>query len=286
MAFSYRPSDVTTCLSSTQVVFIGDSVTRKLFFQFAHLVDPSLSQEPPDDDSKHNNHSLQSNNKISLTFLWDPFLNSSYSQFVHSSGNDRVISSVDRPSLLVIGTGLWYLRYSNGSGGLPAWESRIESVLETIRLANPKLADEIVFLPIEEPVTSKLSPERASTIHPSVVEAMNSDLYHRIYQSTDDSAGFLFHSRPLPLVSLPLVFNQMLDPTQTDDGLHFSNAIVRAQANLLLNLRCNDRLSKHFPMDKTCCSSYPTPSTINMFLVAVLVLWGPILWLRSWLQGS
>jgi len=286
MAHSYKPADASTCLSSKQVVFIGDSVTRQLFFQFANLVDQKLPAAPPDDQSKHQDYNLTSSNRISLSFYWDPYMNASYSQFVHSSGGDRVASSSDRPAILVLGTGLWYLRYSDTSGGLPAWASRIGSVLDVLKHANPKPADEIVFLPIEDPVTSKLSPERASSIHPSDVDAMNSDLYHRIYPSFQEPNGVPpLHTTTIP-ISLPLVFNRMLDDSQTEDGLHFSDAVVKAQANVLLNLHCNDKFPKRFPMDKTCCRSYPWPSAVHTLVYVALVAWGPGIWLYSRLRGK
>lgn len=285
MAHTYKPTDAAACLSSKEVVFIGDSVTRHLFFQFSNLVDPALPTIPPSDEGKHQDHTLTSSNNISLSFYWDPFMNTTYSQFIHSSGNNRVASASNSPALLVVGTGLWYLRYSDLSGGLPAWESRVESVLDVIKHARPKLADNVVFLPVEEPVTSKLSPERASTIHPSDVDAMNSDLYHRIYPSFQESrSASIQNASPFP-VAFPLVFNQMLDNSQTKDGLHFSKPVVRAQANVLLNFHCNNEVPKHFPFDKTCCRSYPWPSLLQTIVCAALILWGPITWLWSWRQG-
>ncbi len=73
----------------------------------------------------------------------------------------------------------------------------------------------------------------------------------------------------------------MLDPSQTEDGLHFSDAVVKVQANLLLNLRCNDVLPKVFPLDKTCCRSYPWPSALHFLVLVVVVLWGPANWFLS-----
>lgn len=286
MAHTYKPADAAACLSTKEIIFIGDSVTRHLFFQFANLVDPKLPTAPPNDEVKHQDYSLHSSNNVTLSFYWDPFMNTSYSQFIHSNGNDRVASAARRPALLVVGTGLWYLRYSDHSGGLPAWESRVESVLNVIKHARPKLADNMVFLPVEEPVTSKLSPERAASIHPSDVDAMNSDLYHRIYPSLQESrSASIINQSPYP-VAFPLVFNQMLDGSDTKDGLHFSKPVVRAQANVLLNFHCNNEVPKHFPFDKTCCRSYPWPSMLHTVVYAALILWGPSLWLWSWWHGS
>ena len=279
----YTPQDTSTCFRSRQVVFVGDSVTRQLFFQFANIVDPKLPDAPPDDDHKHSNYTLDAENKVQLSFYWDPYMNSSYSQLIHPTGTDRAPSlDSDRPALLVLGTGLWYLRHKD-SGGLPAWEARVEAVIETIRSARPPLADQIVFLPVEEPVISKLSPERANSIHISDVDAMNSDLFHRIYPPHES-----FSIKPLGSphrISLSLVLNQMLHDSQTADGLHFSTPIVKAQANLLLNFRCNDLLPKKYPLDKTCCRSYPTPSLLHLFIIFIACLAAPVHWYSSYHAG-
>jgi len=283
MLNTYTPKDTSTCFGSRQVVFVGDSVTRQLFFQFAHIVDPKLPDAPPDDDHKHSDYTLDAESKVKLTFYWDPYMNSSYSQLIHPTGTDRAPSlDSGRPALLVLGTGLWYLRFKD-SGGLLAWEARVEAVIETIMSAKPPLADEIILLPVEEPVTSKLSPERSDTIRTSDVDAMNSDLFHRIYPS---EGSFLTSPLLSPHhISLPLVLNRMLDDSQTTDGLHFSNSIIGAQANLLLNFRCNDVLSKKYPMDKTCCRSYPRPSLLHLFVITVVCLAAPAFWYHSYHTG-
>ena len=283
MLNTYTPNDASTCFGSRQVVFVGDSVTRHLFFQFAHIVDPKLPDAPPDDDHKHSDHTLDAENRVKLSFYWDPYMNSSYSQLIHPTGTNRAPSlDSGRPALLVLGTGLWYLRYKD-SGGLPAWEARVEAVIETIKSAKPALADEIILLPVEEPTVSKLSPDRADTIRISDVDAMNSDLFHRIYPP-DGS----FPTSPLLSphhISLPLVLNRMLDDSQTADGLHFSKSIITSQANLLLNFRCNDVLSKKYPMDKTCCRSYPHPSLFHLFVIAAVCLAAPAFWYYSYHTG-
>ena len=285
MLHSYQQNDASACLASRQVVFVGDSVTRLLYFQFGQILDKTLPKGPPDNEEKHSDHSLRSKAGTRLDFHWDPYLNNSSTRDLinahHATTNTSDGKESSRPALLVLGSGLWYLRYPE-SGGLTTWEANIEATLNAISRTQSKPADEIVFLPVEEVVPAKLSPDRATSMRSSDIDAMNSDLYHRIHPPNSGPSSFITqHTTSLP-VSLPVVFNKMLDASQTEDGLHFSATLVRAQANILLNLRCNDVLPKTFPFDKTCCRRYPWPSALQMIILGVVVLWGPYLWFVSY----
>ena len=279
----YEEKEASSCIRSKELIFIGDSVTRELFFQVVQVLDRSLPSEPPNDPGKHADHRFHTTSGIDLTFAWDPFLNSSYTQSVLLKSRDNdTTRSFPSPAMLVLGSGLWYLRYSNSSGGVPAWESRIEHIFHSLA-TNPKPADEVVILPVEHIISSKLTPERAKTMHPSDIDAMNSDLYHRINPPSDDFKYSFAHS---VTASLPLVFNQMTDESLTEDGLHYSDAVIKAQANILFNLQCNNKLPKTFPFDKTCCNRYPWPSAVHLTVLGLVVLSGPWLVYRTVVPGE
>lgn len=270
---------------SKQVVFIGDSVTRLLFFQLAHILDPTIPTAPPE-GLQHSNHVFRTMHGIPISFFWDPFLNTSHTyDMVGSTTSSTSLDSdddVQRIGLLVLGSGLWYLRYS----GLSSWEANMEHILNSLARNRAKTADEVVILPVEQVVASKLTHERAISIRSSDIDAMNSDLFHRINPPLTDI--FSIFSRPtssIP-VAFPRVFNEMLDPSQTEDGLHFSNTLVKLQATILLNQRCNDALPKKFPFDKTCCSRYPWPSPLQLVILIAAVLWGPITYISSHQPGK
>ncbi|KAG1757657.1 10 TM acyl transferase domain found in Cas1p-domain-containing protein [Suillus lakei] len=283
MLHVYQSKDTTPCLASRRVVFIGDSVTRSLYFHFMHIVDPKLPNYPPDDDHKHSNYSFTSESAATLDFFWDPYLNTSGTlSLVH--GHLPSLGVDDRPAMLVLGSGLWYLRYAHTTGGLSAWEANMESLLESVSAVQTKPADEVVMLPVEDIVHSKLSPERAETMHSSDVDAMNSDLHHRINPSPGIYSIFSSSPAALP-VSLPLVFNKMLDDASTQDGLHFSDDIVKAHANVLLNLRCNNVWPKTSPFDKTCCRAYPSPSFLQLAILAAVVVYGPTMWYLAYTRN-
>lgn len=286
MLHPYTDKEASTCLDSRPLVFIGDSITRKLFFQTAHILDSTLPTSPPDDQHKHSDHILRTKAGSQVSFFWDPFLNSSRTRNTVLVSREETVSKssfeMQRPALLVLGSGLWYLRYANTSGGLPSWEANMEFVLNSLARGDTRPADEVVVLPVEQIVTPKLSYERANSMRSSDIDAMNSDLLHRIHPSGGVFSG---HPPSIP-VSLPLVFNQMLDPSSTEDGLHFSDALIRIQANILLNLRCNDVLPKRFPLNKTCCRSYPWPSALHLIVLGLAVLWGPYIYFISSRRGK
>ncbi|KAI6136571.1 10 TM acyl transferase domain found in Cas1p-domain-containing protein [Pisolithus sp. B1] len=290
MLHSYKAADASRCLASRRVVFVGDSVTRTLYFQFVHIVDPKLPTTPPQDDRKHTDFSLAADSNVTLDFIWDPFLNTS-STLALINPRDHYVgsSSPQLPALLVVGSGLWYLRYADTSGGLPAWEAMVNEHITAISAGPVKPADTTVFLPVEDVVASKLSPERYNTMRSPDIDAMNSDLYHRIRPSYTGSLWQFSETTEVAPVSFPLVFNQMLDDSQTEDGLHFSDSMIKTQANILLNLRCNNEWPKIPPMDKTCCRGYPWPSAMQFIVLIVIAVWTSIsvrLWLQSLCKGG
>ena len=283
--YQYKEKEAFACFQSKELIFIGDSVTRKLFFQVAQILDESLPSIPPSDAGKHADHRFHTTSGTDLTFIWDPFLNTSYTHSIllKSRKNDTS-KSLSSPAMLVLGSGLWYLRYSNLSGGVPSWESRINHIFRSLA-TNPKPADQVVILPVEHIVPSKLTIERALTMHPSDIDAMNSDLYHRINPPDDFKYPFTSPLRPVA-VSLPLVFNKMVDASLTEDGLHYSDAVIRVQANILLNLQCNDKLPKVSPFNKTCCNRYPWPSALHSIILGLVVLLGPLVVYRAVVLGE
>lgn len=204
---------------------------------------------------------------MKFSFHWDPFLNSSQTlNFL--SGSSQEEDDVGRvPTLAVFGSGMHYLRYP-ASGGLDAWKEKINDLFNAVAPGGPLLADEIVFLPIENVVEAHLSEERQETLHLADTKSMNVHL-------TQKMMGIPATSRPN--IAIPTVFNRLIEglEDETEDGLHYSGNIVKSQAAILLNLRCNDVLPKTFPFDKTCCSRYPTPNWVQIVLLLIFLGWAP-----------
>jgi hypothetical protein len=306
MMHNYTSTDVSSCLESKRIIFVGDSVTRQLFFSMAHLADPSLPSAPPNNLEKHSDHSFPSGSGTEFDFYWDPWLNSTKTSNLLKAGG---FGGRNSPGLLVIGSGLWFLRYAESSGGISAWEATIERTLDMISKSMPGLADEIVILPgenfsfltrtiiilkegghlVQEPDESKLSPERATFISNTDIDAMNSDLIYRLspespsFNDRDVSSELDYYRSPVPpnptpvaRIMFPSVFNKLLDPSLTEDGLHYNEIVTRHQAQILLNLRCNDILPKKYPLDTTCCSKYPRVNFVQAIVLMALVLYGPL----------
>jgi hypothetical protein len=274
MLHAYTPKDASTCLKDRSTVFVGDSIVRSLFFSFIHILDPNLPDAPPPDGHKHKDYHFSAANGGALSFLWDPFLNSSQTNDILGLSPPS-----SQPYLLVLGSGLWYLRYHNTSGGLAQWQTNTRYILQRISDRIP--AQHLVLLPIEKLAHSKLSAERANTMNPFDIDAMNAELAHQISR-----ISLTYSERPTsPPIIFPTVFNDLLDLSETEDGLHYGKTTVREQANILFNRICNEVLPKTYPLDKTCCRTYPPPSGMQSLLLLVMVAFGPLIYLLRRYKG-
>lgn len=234
----------------------------------------------------------------------DPYLNSTKThELLHST------SIAPNPSaLLVMGSGLWYLRNPD-SGGLSAWGEMIHSTFESFKIAQGSPSS-----PLQNPwdtlnarsglfgsshAGSVLDHSKRQLLKPSstsfslsdaiiflpVVDAVQSRLSPARAQSiqhTDieamnaDLLARLAHPDPPPIV-LPTVFNEMLPEEETTDGLHFSDKIMDQQAQILLGWRCNDVLKESGASPQgACCKRYRWVRPMQGLLVLLLAVWAPM----------
>ncbi|GAA5991803.1 hypothetical protein JCM11641_001762 [Rhodosporidiobolus odoratus] len=264
MLHPYSPRQVGQCFAGRDVVFVGDSTVRQVFYATVKHVDKNIDTIA----ERHSDRTLTVNG-ITFTFLWDPFFNGTRI----ASLLDGSFSSTP-PALAVIGLGIWYLRHPD-SGGINTWDRRIDGVFSAASSGRPQIADEIILLPVENAIESRLSPERAATIHDDDIAAMNTVLDAKLREF---SSPLMSVNAQAPALAIPRAFNKLIEglEDETVDGLHFSESISKVQASILLNLRCNDVLPKVFPFDKTCCNSYPSPNWVQGLGLVVLIAWGPL----------
>ncbi|GAA5831482.1 hypothetical protein JCM3766R1_001771 [Sporobolomyces carnicolor] len=268
MLHPYTPKQVTQCLEGRNVVFMGDSTVRQVFYAAVKHVDKKVETVA----EKHSDRTITAGG-ITFSFYWDPFLNSTKATQLLKGTLGAATGG--KPTLAVIGSGIWYLRHAE-SGGISAWNRKMDDIFAAASPSHPPLADELILLPVENAIESRLSPERAATVHLEDIQTMNQGLDDRI-RSAAAKAGASVSKRQRPVLAIPRAFNKLIAglEDETVDGLHFSDSVSKVQASILLNLRCNDVLPKKFSFDKTCCFQYPAPNYVQMALLAILLAWAP-----------
>ncbi|GAA5890054.1 hypothetical protein JCM5296_004755 [Sporobolomyces johnsonii] len=264
MLHPYTPKQAGQCLEGRHVVFIGDSTVRQVFYAAVKHVDKTVDTVA----EKHSDRTLTAGG-IQFSFYWDPFLNGTRTTQLLDGTLGSAVGG-GPPTLAVVGGGIWYLRHPD-SGGVSAWNRRMDDLFAAVNPALPPIADEVILMPVENAIESRLSPERAATVHHDDIQTMNDALDDRLRSAA------LLSSQARPVLAIPKVFNKLIDglEDETPDGLHFSDAVSKVQASILLNLRCNDVLPKKFPFDKTCCFQYPTPNWVQIVLLVVMLAWAP-----------
>lgn len=255
MLHNYAATETKGCLSQRTVVLVGDSTVRQLYYALLRTIDPKTNTT----GDKHSDRSATAGG-VRWEFIWDPYLNGTRTQALLRGEYRNGIDDVRVPALAILGGGLWHLRHLTAEEAMAQWILAVDRVTAAATSSEP-VADELVLLPVERPIDSQMSTERRTALRQEDITAMNEVMDKRIAQYTDQQLASL---------SIPYVYNVLTKgaESETDDGLHFSSAITKVQANILLNMRCNAAMPRKFPLSRTCCFQYPYP---NPWQAAILV---------------
>ena len=273
MMRNYGERDLAAC-HLWKLTFIGDSTVRQLFWATAEKLDPVRTEQATHKARKHNDM-IFTHAGVELGFIWDPFLNTSALQHhlitFRSGGGDA-------PSVLVVGGGLWHARYL----GEEYLQDYGEAVDQVVPFMNPNWPGEmkepytrsfnhgprdenlLVLAPVHLPQYEALSPDQAATMTQGRVNPMNDYLRQLCAH----------HGARVPWSWSTMVWQQ--PKAYQKDGLHIASMVPARQIDVILNLRCNSRLSNlrfSYPVDNTCCNSYPQASWVQrLYLMISLAL--------------
>ncbi|KAL6720411.1 hypothetical protein ACLMJK_002333 [Lecanora helva] len=276
MMHHFHQQDLLACFKDRKLLFIGDSTVRQSFYATAEKL--GIIEQGEEVPGKHADLELDGDDGLTLNFVWDPYLNSS---FLHRELTAAIVPPdkfgvAGTTALLLIGGGLWHARYLEDY--FVSFQDSFERISQTVvsqderqldkrstrfTFGNRNIDNLIALAPVPVPAYGSLSSPRADTITPDKVNAMNKYLR----QMADEL--------PLPVA---WSFNSMTTEPETtspsafqSDGLHINSAIVHNMLDVLLSMRCNMVLResriKAYPMDKTCCSSYKSPSSIQALIL-------------------
>ncbi|CDS03461.1 hypothetical protein LRAMOSA00863 [Lichtheimia ramosa] len=257
MMHTYKAPEISSCLNHSRILYVGDSIVRQQFFAFAQQIHADIDTTGP----KHVDRRYQFNDQhLVFEFWWDPYLNTSRTIDMLKTTDPAI-----RPSLLVLGSGAWYMRYLEDDYR-EEWQDAVDRVFDSVERSG-RVADAVILSPVEVPEFDLLSPDRERTMSLDKVDSMNSYLQSRI-----DS----IHA--LTPITIPFVWNKVSGDAlnMTEDGIHFATPVTTMQVQLALNYRCNDQLAKHFPMDSTCCFHYPIPRWYQNIFFLLFLFWVPI----------
>lgn len=278
MIHEYQSNDISTCLASRKMVFLGDSTIRNIFWETAKKLDLKEAGDKARKTQKHTDISFSSA-CVNLDFIWDPYLNSTKLQRVLASQRHSWYPQASNMhgnmtmAILIIGGGLWHARHLNLDAST-RFEASIHNIISSITHGNskhlnmtfsrdyrkaPSPNDLVIIAPVQTPLygSSNTSSKPKSIITPGTIKPLN-DYFHDI--STLQN---------VPVAWSYALMTQDEEKAYEEGGIHVTDTVARQQADILLNMRCNAAItrSKQYPMDKTCCSRYPPANWVQRLMV-------------------
>jgi len=262
----YSRDDFRDCLAQRRVLFIGDSVTRQLFFAAAKRLDFAKADEKflevfVSDNPQHD--VTLDVEDVSLEFIWDPWLNSTrlreeLTHFRPATSWPAIHGHDDDPAALVVlgSPGLWAAR-NGGDAYFNLFRRSVDAVRPYLSrpvtphgradVAYRDLDNHILLAPVQVPWFAKLSSRRAETLSPPRIQRMNDFLDNLPAAERSHVVG---------------TFNKMtrdIEPrTFVDTGLHVTEGVAERWIDVVLNVRCNSALvSNGWANKRTCCVRSP-----------------------------
>jgi hypothetical protein len=292
---SFGQSDTHKCLGGGDVIFIGDSTVRQIFWSLANKLDPSKAKSEYavnyTNGDKHTNATFTSHG-VQLLFYWDPWLNSTVLlrelENIHKQqlsilatwkpefGPDRYDISLNMTRVIIGAPGLWNAKYEpliymeNFRNAVdrvvslvandPPIPKTFQSALYSWRVE--KLWRQVYMAPIQVP--SRNSPCLPMSANVCPITNMqnylrNTSVSHklRVLWSFNDMTS-----------NFPGAFD--------DSGIHVIESVALRKADIVTSLICNASFVdngedgeinwKSFPHNGACCSYRGRQPLVNIIL--------------------
>ncbi|KAI9816655.1 MAG: hypothetical protein M1832_005041 [Thelocarpon impressellum] len=283
----YTGKDISACLRSQRILYVGDSTTRQVYWATVKKIDPDAVRREMGEADKHSDLNFAGAG-TTVQFVWDPYLNSTrlrdeLAAYRHHSAGDaaRRARPGESAALILIGGGLWYARHALVNP-LKSFKDAVDSIVPYMSAAPPAAVTSaagtpfgsddpsnfLILAPVQVPRYESLTPERQARITPSLIDTMNDYLQ----QLSANQGADIAWSYSLMTWDRKSAYEE--------SGLHVVESVAAKKADVLLNLRCNAPATG-YPHDRTCCSNYRRPGWLqsSILLGGACVL--PVLYLVS-----
>lgn len=310
----YTIEDIKECSPGpSRVIFWGDSTARQLFWRMLQILDPPTVV----DGNIHGNMRF-TRHGVAVTMFFDPYLNKT------EGGIDAIMNlaqnetEVGHNTFLYITTGLWHSLFNPREDVISSYKRTVDNVTDILRNQIVGAFGAVYFNPTQIPQYHMLDKDRHEKITAEYLNPMR-EYADSVFNYDRENAqkggepgayeGMLFTHDNRPAAYYTPVFDQFGPghlALYDGIGLHYREAAVDVQVQMLLNHLCNRKLfpPNHSPYYKnydrnfnssqhaqdlnslepttrlhtpTCCVQYAKPSyAINMLLplLAIPALFG------------
>lgn len=251
MLHHYQSNDVGKCLEGQRVLFIGDGTARQAFYGAARTVDQALKD---DFSNEKQSHIVSVLNGVSFESYWDPFMDKEgFDELKNITLQNQTVAAV------YVSYGMRYALDYTGEESFRYFRNNLKTVRDILTANTTFNFGTVMVSPVLMPYKKKLTGNR-KTLTKDRMKKLNDYILEEFSGSQ---------------VYVPTVFNKFPEDREdsfSSTGLLFAPSLANLQADILLNIRCNNKISDHFPFGNTCCLNYSSPTGLWFFIVAILFI--------------
>lgn len=278
---NYTREDFQKCFKEgDEVVIIGDSTARRIFWALLSILDTSYLR-----DNGYQGNNVMERAGIKFRFFWDIMMNDKenlpmFRKFIESKEKPE---NGRRPIFAYATTGLWFAYNLKEEKVIPEFQHNVDAFFDILKNRSEWAPEHVFFGPTQIPYYPKLEEKRYRPLSKGGPEKM--------VQYFDKLFGYFRGKKTPNVIKAPNgeiaaeyvpVYNDLGGTGHQDIydeiGVHYSTfQTTNIQANILLNYLCNEKLfSKQKTHQVTCCTKYDKPSIINAFVLPSLMTLGII----------
>lgn len=266
----------------TEIMFLGDSTSRRIFFALQRIFDSAYLSKDSDGIPKMYDKVRMG---VKSYMTWSEYLNNTEAIELFETYTNRTEKPKNVFAFAYITTGLWFCQKSANETKDAEFIHNVDEMIKMLKRQNEHSWGEVFWGPVQPTYFARLWEDKRNHLYPGSADNMiahtdqifGHDPKKFIPGTLYKDDGKSVAARYLPVFNK--IGGQQYPEMYDESGIHYTHQTTNLEINVMLNQYCNKKIFEPsmFPHNVTCCMKYPEPTAAVTFFIPIGIIAGIIL---------